>query len=211
MRIAVITEVSTVSRNKDIMAALEDLGYQALNVGMKGDAGEAELSIVESGFLTGLLLNLDCVDLVIGGCGTGQGYMNCALQYPGVVCGLINDPLNAYLFPQINNGNAVSLALNKDYGWGGEVNLRFIIEKLLSAPRGGGYPAHRAEPQKIIRAKMAKVNSVTHRSFMEILQKIDAKLLENSLKFPGVRDIIEKNADHTLALYIQVMRFYQNQ
>lgn len=205
MRIAVISEVSTAARNADIMKALEGCGHTVYNIGMKGVEGEQALSIVETGFLTGLVLNLKCVDLVIGGCGTGQGYMNCALQYPGVVCGLVNDPLNAYLFPQINNGNAVSLALNKDYGWGGDVNLRFILERLLSAPRGGGYPAYRAEPQQVIRRRMDSVNKVAHPVFEDILSLLDKDLVQNALHFPGVKEVLEATADKNLQLYQMVM------
>ncbi len=42
------------------------------------------------------------------------------MQYPGVSCGLIADPLDAWLFSMINAGNCISLALNKGYGWAGE-------------------------------------------------------------------------------------------
>lgn len=204
MRIAVITEVSTAAKNADVMTALKDCGHEVYNVGMKGTENESPLSIVETGFLTGLLLNLKCVDLVIGGCGTGQGYMNCAVQYPGVVCGLIDDPLNAFLFPQINDGNAVSLALNKDYGWGGDVNLRFIIQRLLSAPRGGGYPEYRVDAQREIRRRMASVNQAAHLPFEKILDRMEKDVWLNALRFPGVYEMIEKTADKELPLYAQV-------
>jgi ribose 5-phosphate isomerase RpiB len=42
--------------------------------------------------MTAILLNLKRVDFVVGGCGTGQGYLNSAMQYPGVFCGhILND------------------------------------------------------------------------------------------------------------------------
>lgn len=209
MRIAIITEVSTSARNPDVMAALEAVadGHRIFNVGMKGQE-DPELTIVETGFLSGLLLNLGACDLVIGGCGTGQGYMNCAAQYPGVVCGLLDDPLSAFLFPQINDGNCISLALNKGYGWGGNVNLGFILERLLAAPRGAGYPDHRKEPQKEIRRRMKQVNAATHLSFEEILDRLDEPLLRNALLFPGVYDFITSFADRSTRLYAKLMRLY---
>ncbi len=204
MKIAVITEISTSARNADIMKALVNCGHEVYNVGMKSPDDPSELSIVETGFLSGLLLNLHCVDLVLGGCGTGQGYENCAVQYPNVVCGIIDDPLNAWLFPQINDGNCVSLVLNKGYGWGANENLKMIIENLLKAPRGGGYPEYRKGPQQEIRRRMALVNSATHRSFEEILSRIDESVLKNCFTFPGVVDMIEKTAQKDLPLYQKV-------
>lgn len=179
---------------------------------MKGVEGEQELSIVETGFLTGLLLNLDCVDFVIGGCGTGQGYMNCAVQYPKVVCGLVNDPLNAWLFPQINAGNCVSLALNKDYGWAGDVNLSIIIRELFHAPLSGGYPEHRKIPQQIIRKRMQNISIATHLSFLEILDRLDQydnSVLRRTLTFPGIIPFIVENHRNE-ELYRKVAEIYDS-
>lgn len=51
-----------------------------------------ELSYRHTGLMTAILLNLKRVDFVVGGCGTGQGYLNSAMQYPGVFCGhILND------------------------------------------------------------------------------------------------------------------------
>ena len=53
--------------------------------------------------------------------------------HPGVVCGYCIDPADAFLFAQINNGNALSLPFAKGFGWGAELNVRFIFEKPLPA------------------------------------------------------------------------------
>ncbi len=47
--------------------------------------------------------------------------------HPGVVCGYCIDPADAFLFAQINNGNALSLPFAKGFGWGAELNVRFIF------------------------------------------------------------------------------------
>jgi ribose 5-phosphate isomerase RpiB len=196
VRIAVVTETSTAAKNKAVIDALSvsAADHQVYNVGMKGEEGEAELLIYETGFLTALLLNFGCVDFVIGGCGTGQGYFNCAVQFPGVTCGIILDATDAAVYPRINSGNCVSLALNKGYGWAGEINLQFIFEKLFSAEFGSGYPAHRREPQKKIRDKLALVSLVTHTGFAHIISNIDGEIFEHVTKFPGVMDFIAANA-----------------
>jgi ribose 5-phosphate isomerase RpiB len=193
MKIGVITEISTAHRNADIMNALDGLGHEVLNIGMK-DRGEPEsqhLSYLETGFLTGLMLDLGRVDFVIGGCGTGVGFINSALCYPNVFAAIITDPLDAWIFPQINAGNCVSLALNKGYGWGAEKNLRFIFEKLFEPGlAGAGFPPERKVPQKIFREKLVKVSQDTHHSMAEIVGNLEKDIVNRALTYPGVWEIV---------------------
>lgn len=196
MKIAVVTESSTANRNTEVLKALDGCGHEIYNLGMKGEKREPELLIVDTGFLSALLLNLGCVDFVIGGCGTGQGYVNCVLQYPDIVCGLIREPLDAWLFPQINGGNCISLALNQGFGWAGDINLEFIFERMFSISPGGGYPEHRKIPQQNIRKRLQKVSGSTHLTFDNIIAVIDDETFNNVTEFPGVLEYIFQNADH---------------
>ena len=181
MRIAVISEVSARDKNSDILRALQVLGYEVLNVGMTGGGNETELTYIHTGFMAGALLNLGAVDMVVGGCGTGQGFLNSAMQYPNVFCGLILDPLDAFLFSQINGGNCVSLALNKGYGWAGNLNLEYIFEKLFSSPPGAGYPPHRSESQAQSRQILKGVSQAAHKPFSEIVRSLDPAIIETAL------------------------------
>ena len=131
MKIAVINETSAADRNADIMAALEGRGHEVLNVGMKKGFEPPELQYIQTGLMTGLLLHLKRVDLVVGGCGTGQGYLNSVMQYPGVFCGHILTPLDAWLFAQINDGNCMSLMLNQGYGWAAASQPADDLRRLL--------------------------------------------------------------------------------
>jgi ribose 5-phosphate isomerase RpiB len=143
--------------------------------------------------MTALLLNLGRVDFVVGGCGTGQGFLNSAMQYPGVFCGHILNDLDVWLFAQINGGNCISLALHQGYGWAGEVNLRFIFDRLLSVERGGGFPEHRAAPQKEYRTKLEGVSAITHRPLAEIIRLLPDHALLPAIEYPGMKELI--NAD----------------
>jgi len=67
------------------------------------------------------------VDLVSGGCGTGQG-SDAAVAVSGSPLGHILTPAGRLAVRQINNGNCISLALNQGYGWAGDVNLRHIFD-----------------------------------------------------------------------------------
>ena len=108
MKIAVINETSAADRNADILAALEGRGHELINPGMRKNGEKPELQYIHTGLMAAILLNLKRVDLVVGGCGTGQGFMNSVMQYPGVFCGHILNPLDAWLFAQINDGNCMS-------------------------------------------------------------------------------------------------------
>lgn len=191
MRIAVINETSSADRNADIMAALEGTGHEIVNAGMTKTGEAPELNYIHTGCITALLLNSGRVDFVVGGCGTGQGYLNAAMQFPGVFCGHIMNSLDAWLFTQINGGNCVSLALNQGYGWAADVNLAFIIDRLFSVERGSGYPAHRKGPQKKARDMLEEVSRTSHRSMAEIVRSLPHEVILPVLTYPGVMDLLE--------------------
>lgn len=178
MRIAVVNELSASARNADILAALAAFPqHEIVNVGMASPDEESPLTYIHTGLMAAALLNAGACDLAVGGCGTGQGFLNSVLQYPGVVCGLIVEPLDAWLFSQINAGNCVSLALNKGYGWAGDLNLKLIFRELFRDAPGAGYPPHRSASQAESRQILANVSQTAHKPFGEILRALDAELL----------------------------------
>ena len=194
MRIAVVTEVSTKEKNASVLSALESQGHEVFNLGMKGVAGEPELTYIQTGFLGAVLLGGGCVEMVVGGCGTGQGFLNSVLQYPGVCCGLIESPLDAWLFAQINGGNCISLALNKGFGWAADVNLKFIFDRLFSVEWGVGYPAHRKESQQRSRAVLQGLSHLTHVPLPQIVERAEDAVVRPALSFPGVMDFLATRA-----------------
>ena len=193
MTIAVVNEVSARDKNKDIVSALQACGQEVLNVGMTGAEGEPELTYIHTGLIAAALLNIGTVDMVVGGCGTGQGFLNSVMQYPNVFCGLILNPLDAFLFSQINAGNCVSLALNKGYGWAGDLNLNYTFEKLFLSPPGGGYPPHRSESQAQSRGKLASVSQAAHKPFGYIMRILDRDIVETALSHRPFREVLSQH------------------
>jgi len=191
MKIAVINETSAADRNADVLAALQGRGHALCNAGMKKNGEKPELLYIQTGLMAAILLNLNRVDFVVGGCGTGQGFLNSCMQYPGVFCGHILTPLDAWLFTQINGGNCISLALNQGYGWAANINLSFIFDRIFSVERGCGYPAHRKEPQQAARQTLEQVSSVVHRSFAEIIETLPDPVLKPTLEYPGFIDLVD--------------------
>jgi ribose 5-phosphate isomerase RpiB len=204
MKIAVINEFSACARNGDIVAALADAvpGAQILNVGMTEPGQEPTLVYIHTGLMTGIMLGAGWCDFAVGGCGTGQGYLISAMQFPGVFCGLVLDPLDAWLFSQINGGNCVSLALNKGYGWAGDINLKYIFDKLFCDPIGGGYPVVRAESQAQSRARLQAISTTAHRPLADILADIPAEVWVPILQHKPFMDIVEQHADSDIAKII---------
>jgi len=112
------------------------------------------------------------------------------MQYPGVFCGLITEPLDAWLFTRINDGNCVSLALNKGYGWAADLNLPLLFRELFPAEKEGGYPPARVESQSESREKLRAISTGAHRSYEDILDNIDPDLVRTAMGFAPFREAV---------------------
>lgn len=115
---------------------------------MCGD-NDYRLTYIHLGIMEAVLINSKAADFIVNGCGKGQEALMSLNVYPGVVCGYCIDPTDAYLYLQINNGNAISIPFAKGYGWGAEINTRFMFERAFGSPSGQGYPPERKESQNI--------------------------------------------------------------
>ncbi|OOM82254.1 hypothetical protein CLPUN_03930 [Clostridium puniceum] len=185
MKIALINENSQAAKNPMIYESLkkvvEPKGHEVFNYGMYGVEGEAQLTYVQNGILAAILLNSGAADYVITGCGTGEGAMLAANSFPGVLCGHIVDPSDAYMFAQINDGNAIALPFAKGFGWGAELNLEYIFEKLFQGESGQGYPKDRVIPEQRNKKILDEVKKVTHKDMVTILKEIDQELLKGAV------------------------------
>ena len=184
MRIALINENSQAAKNSIIEKALrkvvEPMGFEVRNYGMYAADDEAQLTYVQNGILAATLINAGACDYVITGCGTGEGAMLALNSFPGVICGHVATPLDAYTFAQINDGNAISLPFALGFGWGGDLNLEYIFEKLFCEPSGGGYPKERAVPEQRNKKILDGVKLVTYKTMEEILPALDQELVKGA-------------------------------
>lgn len=185
MRIALMNENSQGAKNpmieKSLRKVVEPMGFTVDNYGMYTAEDEAQLTYVQVGILAAVLLNSGAADYVITGCGTGEGAMLACNSFPGVICGHVEDALDAYTFAQINDGNAVSLPFAKGFGWGGDLNLEYIFEKLFCEESGQGYPRERAVPEQRNKKILDEVKKVTYREFTDILMEMDRELVKGAL------------------------------
>lgn len=185
MKIALINENSQAAKNALIFDTLkkatESMGHELFNYGMYSAEDTAQLTYVQNGILAAVLLNSGAADFVITGCGTGEGAMLACNSFPKVLCGHITSPLDAYLFSQVNDGNCIALPFAENFGWGGELNLLYIFEKLFSTPGGGGYPKERVVPEQRNKKILDEVKKVTHTDLVTILKNLDADLVKGAL------------------------------
>lgn len=185
MKIALINENSQAAKNVLICATLkkvaEPLGHEVYNYGMYSAEDASQLTYVQNGILAAVLLNSGAADYVVTGCGTGEGAMLACNVFPGVLCGHIVDPSDAYMFAQINDGNAVALPFAKGFGWGAELNLEYIFEKLFSGESGQGYPKERVVPEQRNKKILDEVKKVTHQELTYILKNLDRELVKGAL------------------------------
>lgn len=197
MKIALLNENSQASKNSIIYNELNEVckskNYELFNYGMNDDS-DANLTYVQLGLLASILLTTKAVDFVVTGCGTGQGATMALNSFPGVFCGLVVEPTDAYLFGQINNGNAISIPYAKGFGWGAELNLKNIFETLFKDEFGGGYPKERYESEKANREKLKDIKLVTTKDLLSILKDIDKEFLYNTINNKYFIDNFFKNS-----------------
>ena len=207
MKIALINENSQAAKNElvynTLKSVVEPMGHEVCNIGMLG-ADDKALTYVQNGILAGILLGEGVVDFVVTGCGTGAGAMLACNSFPKVLCGLVVDPSDAYMFGQINDGNCIAMPFAKGFGWGAELNLKYCFTNLFSGERGMGYPAERREPEQRNKKILDGVKEVTYKKMIDILHEIDQDFLKSTVDYKEFKELFFENAkDQEIIDYIK--------
>lgn len=211
MKIALINENSQAAKNEMVYATLkkvaESKGHTVDNYGMYAADDAAQLTYVQNGILAAVLLNSGAADFVVTGCGTGEGAMLALNSFPGVLCGHVVDPSDAYMFMQINDGNAISLPFAKGFGWGAELNLTYIFEKLFEGEPGGGYPKERVVPEQRNKKILDEVRKVAFKdSLIDILKSIDQDLVKGAVAGDKFKELFFANCKcDELKAYVETL------
>ena len=210
MKIALINENSQAAKNELILTALrgvvEPMGHTVDNYGMYTAQDDAQLTYVQAGILGAILLNSGAADYVVTGCGTGEGAMLAMNSFPGVICGHVEDPVDAYTFAHVNDGNAVALPFAKGFGWGGELNLTYIFEKLFGFGHGQGYPKERVVPEQRNKKILDAVREKTLRPLIDCLQDIDPELVRGAVAGEHFSELFFASCkDEQIAQYVRTL------
>lgn len=211
MKIALIIENSQAAKSSIVHDALtsvaEPLGHQVHHYGMYTAEDKASLTYVMNGLLAGILINSKAADFVVTGCGTGMGSMLACNSMPGVFCGLVADPTDAFLFGQINNGNAIAMPYAKGFGWAAELNLQDCYRKLFDGERGLGYPKERAAIMAKNRGILKDLKAASCKDMLTVLKSVDQDLLKAAVAGERFEEYFFGNAQDTaIADYIRRVR-----
>ncbi|KAF7599760.1 MAG: hypothetical protein CGU28_01610 [Candidatus Dactylopiibacterium carminicum] len=208
MKIALIIENSQAAKSEIVHNALktvvEPLGHTVHHYGMYTPEDKASLTYVMNGLLAGILLNSKAADFVVTGCGTGMGAMLACNSMPGVFCGLVIDPTDAFLFGQINDGNAISMPYAKGFGWAAELNLQDCYRKLFEGERGLGYPKERAAIMAKNRGILKDVKAAATKDFLSALKAVDQDLLKAAISGEKFQEYFFANSqDEAISAYLK--------
>lgn len=212
MRIALINENSQAAKNDMIYSTLKKVadskGFEVITDGYVLSYDKAQAyKYVQNGILAAILLNSGAADFVVTGCGTGEGAMLALNSFPGVICGHVVDPSDAYMFMQINDGNAIALPFAKGFGWGAELNLTYIFEKLFEGEPGGGYPKERVVPEQRNKKILDEVRKVAFKdSLIDILKNLDQDLVKGAVAGEKFQELFFANCKcDKLAEYVKTL------
>ena len=179
MKIAVVQASSQASKNEMLYTYTKKYAKDAEVFNFGCFVGEDEnFTYVEIALLIGMLIHSHTVDFVVTGCSSGQGMMLACNSMPGVLCGYVPTAKDAFLFAQINNGNAVSLPLGEEYTYIGEKNLAETIQVLFSKPFGSGYPESEAKRKIADAKKLKEMKLKSQISFEMFLNKLEPDMVK---------------------------------
>ncbi|MCR4949763.1 MAG: RpiB/LacA/LacB family sugar-phosphate isomerase [Solobacterium sp.] len=196
MKIGVIQASSQKEKNAMLMQCVQKAAEkngrddEVINFGVYADE-ETVCSYVETALSVSLLLCSQAVDFVVTGCSSGQGMMLACSSLPGVMCGFVETPQDAFLFGRINGGNAVSVPLGLNFGWLGEISLQSTLDRLFEGEFGCGYPPQDAQRKQRDAQLVKQLNALTKRGIAEVLPRLDPVFVSKALR-PSVRDYILK-------------------
>lgn len=194
MKIAVIQASTQIGRNEvlfeETKRATAHLNAEVLNFGVSEN--EEKFSYVQIALCVGLLLSSGAVDFVVTGCSSGNGMNIAANALPNVISGYLPTPTDAYLFGRINQGNCASLPLGLNFGWAGEVNLRFTLEKLFEEPMNVGYPKESAERKQADALKLKEIKELAQTDMISVLTGLSLEFIQPILEKSDLLDYIFK-------------------
>ncbi|MBQ1822601.1 MAG: ribose 5-phosphate isomerase B [Lachnospiraceae bacterium] len=138
MKIAIANDHAATQMKKDIVAYLEEKGYEVVNFGTDGDAsvdypeyGCKAAEAVASG---------ECEQGVLI-CGTGIGISLAANKVPGIRAAAVSEPVSARLCKEHNNANIIAFGARIV----GLEEAKAIVDAFLTASFLGGRHQRRVD------------------------------------------------------------------
>ena len=187
MKIGMIQASSQSDKNSilenSVNMAVRGKEHEVINFGVFGEE-KRTYSYVQIALCISLLIESKAIDFVVTGCSSGQGMMLACNSLPGILCGYIENPSDAYLFGRINDGNVVSYPLGLNFE---------------DADR-------KKEDTKLIK----HINSLSKKSLIDVLPELDKAFVRAALSYDCVYSyIMEHGKDINLKRMMESMRDVQ--
>lgn len=131
MKIAIGNDHAGLELKKDIMAHLQEMGYEIINLGT--DSPES-FPYPVSGYRVAKLVASGGADMGVLICGTGVGISLAANKVKGIRCCVCSEPYTAKLSRQHNNSNVLALGARVV----GSELAKMIVDEWLNAEFLGG-------------------------------------------------------------------------
>lgn len=209
MRVVVIQASTRTEINQllfDTVCEVVDGQHDVVNLGVFPEEIE-NYTYVEVAVMISLLIETNAADFIVTGCSSGQGMMMACNSLPGLRCGFVQTPQDAYLFGRINNGNVVSLPLGLNFGWSGELNLQYTLNELFHGEFNIGYPPEVADRKRQEVQLFLELNKLTKKSFLDIIDVLDSRLLSKVLERKNFTDYLFKYGNNqALLTQLQLLR-----
>lgn len=205
MKIGIIQASSQAYKNELLFKTVQEYASntEVINFGCSINE-DTTYSYIDISLLVGLLLSSKALDFIVTGCSSGQGMMLACNNMPGVLCGYTPTPQDAYLFAQINNGNAISLPLGEDYTWRGVNNFKETIATLFSEPFGQGYPRAEAERKLRDTALLKEIRSKSQIDSIDLFNRLDERLTRKIInKEDAVRYILKNGSNAEITKWLE--------
>ena len=92
----------------------------------------------------------------------------------------------------------------KGFGWGGELTLEYVFEKLFGFGHGQGYPSERVEPEMRNKRILDEVRAKTLRPLVDGLKDLDQELVKGAVAGERFQELFFANCkDQAVADYVK--------
>ncbi len=205
MKIALVSEWSQSEKNEVVYNALkkvaEKQGHTVDNYGQYNLQAH-RTTYVQNAVLISALLESGAADFVVTGCGTGEGAAIAANSMPGVSCGLVIDPVDAYMFTQVNRGNCISMPFGKGFGWAADLNLQYVFERLLAGLGSDeGYIDETTSASiRVNVVALQDLKKVACCDIKDIIKNADREMVKNAFGGKNTMKLLEENCKDTSIL-----------
>ena len=210
MRIALINENSQAGKNeiiyRELKGVVEPMGHVVDNYGMYSADDEAQLTYVQCGILASFASFFRSCRFCSDRLWYWSGSYDRLQQFSNVVCGHVSNPSDAFLFAQVNDGNCVAMPYAQNYGWGGELNLRYSFEKLFGFGSGNGYPPERVVPEQRNKKILDQVRANNFKDVITCCKGLDQELVKGAVAGPKFKELFFANCkDEAIKAYVETL------